>query len=315
MIIDIPTSENFYTSGKELLDFAWNTVVEPITNLDYLGEYGFDSNTVEEVSDAYWKSAKRSLTTALSITQQGVEFILKGRISDVSVFILIAGDPGKWPSPYNGIDLKFSQFRTLDAQDLIKVHDTVSATPLSTDFVKSFNLLREKRNAIMHSIDKSINVPVVEVIDSILFMHKSLFPDETWGQVRHRFLTDSPYSELGGIDYVSNIVCREIYLVFHLLTPSKIKTYFSVDKKQRSYFCPKCYLEASHDIGFEYKLAVLNPKDLDSTKIYCPVCNGEYEVIREECESSDCLGNVISHEDGICLTCGEYSSSHASEVH
>jgi hypothetical protein len=75
MIVEIPTSEEFYTSGKELLDFAWDTVAELLINLDGLEDCGVDSH--EEILDAYWKSAKRRLTTALSITQQGVEFIIK----------------------------------------------------------------------------------------------------------------------------------------------------------------------------------------------------------------------------------------------
>ena len=192
----------------------------------------------------------------------------------------------------------------MDAQDLIRVHDTVSENPLSPSFIDSFNLLREKRNSIMHSIDNNLSVSVLEVVDSILFMHKSLFPSETWGQVRYKFLVSSPNSELGGIDYVTNVVCRELSLIFSLLPPAKIKTYFGIDKKQRSYFCPECYSEASHDIGFEYKLATLSPKGAGSTKVYCPVCNCEYEVVRDPCGLPDCPGNVISKEYGFCLTCG-----------
>jgi hypothetical protein len=305
MIIDIPTSEDFYNSGKELLDFAWDTVVGLLSDIDNLENYGFEPDEAEEISDEYWKSAKRRLTTALSITQQGVEFILKGKITDISAFILIAGDPGKWPSPY-GADLKFSQFRMLDAQDLIRVHDTVAITPLPPEFVEAFNLLREKRNSIMHSIDKSANVSISEVLDSILFMHKSLFPNETWGQVRSQFISNYPISGLEEdyICYVSATVCGEISSVFKLLTPAKVKTYFGVDKKQRLYFCPECHSSTSRDLGLGSKLAVLNPKGPNSTKIYCPVCNSEYDVVRTDCKDSDCPGNVISQEHEICLTCG-----------
>lgn len=309
MIVEIPTSEEFYTSGKELLNFAWDTVVELLINLDGLEDYGVDSHDAEEISDAYWKLAKRHLTTALSITQQGVEFILKGKIIDVSPFILIAGDPGKWPSPQKGCsDLKYSQFRMIDAQDLIKVHNTVSKIPLSEDFRTCFGDLREKRNSIMHSINKNLDISILEVIDSILSMHKSLFPNETWGQVRYNFLIDSPEnhinSELAGDSFVSARVSHELSLVFKLLKPAKIKEYFGIDRNQRSYFCPKCYSDSTSESNL-CKLAMLTLKGLDSTTIYCPVCNSNYEVIREACGSSDCPGNVISQEYFICLTCGD----------
>ncbi len=309
MIVEIPTSEEFYTSGKELLDFAWDTVAELLIDLDGLEDCGVDSHEAEEISDAYWKSAKRHLTTALSITQQGVEFIIKGKIADISPFILIAGDPGKWPAPQKGCDnLKYSQFRMIDAQDLIKVHNIVSENPLSEDFRSCFDDLRKKRNSIMHSIDKSLNIPVREVIDSILFVHKSLFPNETWGQVRYGFLSNSPGNnlnyELAGDSFVSARVSHELSIVFKLFQPSKIKKYFGVDKSQRSYFCPECYLDSSREANF-YKLAILSPKGLDSTAIYCPICNSNHKVIREECSSSDCPGDVISKEYSICLTCGD----------
>ena len=33
MIADVPTPQDFFDSGVELFDFAWNTVAELITNL------------------------------------------------------------------------------------------------------------------------------------------------------------------------------------------------------------------------------------------------------------------------------------------
>ena len=308
MIVEIPTSEEFYISGKELLDFAWDTVAELLIDIDGIEDHGVSPHEVEEILEAYWVSAKRSLTTALSITQQGVEFILKGKIVDVSPFLLIAGDPGKWPSPQRDCkDLKYSQFRMIDAQDLIKVHDTVSENPLSEDFRICFKELREKRNSIMHSINKSLKISVLDVIDSILFVHKSLFPNETWGQVRYSFLSNSPGSylndELAGDSFVSDRVSQELSLVFKLLSLSKIKKYFGVDKNQRSYFCPECYSQSPRETAF-CKLAILTPKGLDSTNIYCPICNDTHKVIREKCSSSDCPGDVIGHEYPVCLTCG-----------
>jgi len=304
MIIDIPTAEDFYTAGKELLDFAWDIVAGLLSDLDYVKSF---HGIEQDESDAYWKSAQRNLSTALSITQQGVEFILKGKIADISVFILITGEPAKWPSPYAGEDIKFSQFRMLDAQDLIKVHDIVSQFPLPKNFINSFNQLRETRNSIMHSIDKNLKLSVIEVVDSILFMHKCLFPNETWGQVRKKFILKSPSSEIRGIDHVTNEVCSEIALVFKLLSPAKIKEYFNIDNKQRKYFCPECYVQASHAGEFDDKLAILKPKSSISTNLYCPICNHEYSVMRKNCKSIDCLGNVIGKVPDwseICLTCG-----------
>ena len=301
MISDTPNADDFYESGKELLGFAWETVAELLLNLEEAEYFGVNK---KEVSDAYWDAAKRRLSTALSITQQGVELILKGRLVEISPFLLISGQPSTWPSPYEGGPIRFPKFRTVDAQDLARVHDTFSSTPLSPGFIERFVSLREKRNTILHSVDKSLNVPVLEVIDSILFIHKQFFPAETWGELRCVHLLRSPDIELGSIDYVKNRACREICVVVDLLKPAQVKTYFRIDKKQRRYFCPNCYDEANHDVDFEYKLAVLRPKGRDSTEVYCPICNCTYTVSRDHCEQGSCPGNVISTDFGICLTCG-----------
>lgn len=297
-MIDIPTADDFFKSGKELLDFSWDVVAKLLIDIDQAEYYGVDP---EEISDSYWTAAKRRLTTALSITQQGVEFVLKGKIAQVSPYLLIVDSPSKWPSPYDGNNVSFSDFRTIDSQDLIRVIDTFSESPMPDKFVDQFHQLRDKRNRIMHSVDKQLTVNVTEVVDSLLFMHKALFPNENWPSVRLSFLEEAPDSELGADEFSINSVCQEITLVIELLKPSKVKDYFGIDKKQRRYMCPECLYQANTDAGFEYKLAVLKPKGPTSTKLYCPVCNRTHTVVREDCGIGDCPGNVLS--EGMCLTC------------
>ncbi len=299
MIVGLPTAEDFYTSGKQLLDFAWDVSAKLLQDLDEV-KVLIDS---EDISDEYWAAAKGRLTTALSITQQGVEFILKGKIVAISPFLLLADAPSKWPSPYTSDSIKFSDFRTIDAQDLIRVIDTFSSDKLSPAFVNNFHLLREKRNKIMHSVDKDLAVNVTEVIDSILFMHKNLFPTENWPNLRVKFLEKTPVAELGANEYAINSACGEISLVIDLLPPARVKMFFGIDKKQKRYFCPECLANANNDVDFEYKLAVLKPKSPTSVNLYCPVCNATHMVIRSDCEN--CSGNVQSN-DGRCLTCGNY---------
>lgn len=279
-------------------------VAKLLVNLDEAEYYGIDA---DEVSEEYWSLAQRQLTIALAITQQGIEFLIKGRISEISPFLLISESPSKWPSPYEEDAIDFNRFRTIDAQDLIRVHDTFSNVKFEAGFVDKFNELREKRNVIMHSLSASLDVQVGEIIDSLLYMYNSLFPDESWAKLRKEALELSPNSELGSNDYVSNEVCRELSIIFKLLSPASIKSYFKIEKKNRAYFCPDCHYEANHDADdFEYKLARLAVAEPVCTVVYCPVCDREYEVSREDCsEKADgCPGNVISDLYSMCLTCG-----------
>jgi hypothetical protein len=303
VITNVPTAADFFAAGRELFDFAWDVIAQLLKNLDEAKTLGTEP---AEVSESYWLSAKRRLTTALSITQQGVEFCLKGKIVEVSPYLLLSDPPSKWPSPYGGSSVDFSSFRTIDAQDLIRVHDTFAPVHLAHDLTTRFHELREKRNRIMHSVDKKITVHATEAIDALLFMHKSLFPGESWSSVRRSLLETAPESELGGRDFVVNVICWELDLVLELLTPAQVHAHFAIDKKQRRYMCPECYSEANRDADFEHKLAVLQPKGANSTALYCLVCNCTYQVKRQKCTHPGCPGNVIS-EDGLCLTCCRWS--------
>ena len=70
----------------------------------------------------------------------------------------------------------------------------------------------------------------------------------------------------------------------------------------QSHFFRYAALPETH--GFDYKLAVLRPKGAKSTKLYCPICDSEYQVRREGCKEEGCPGNVLRDDDGTCLTCG-----------
>ncbi|QIM48336.1 hypothetical protein G9Q38_03675 [Pusillimonas sp. DMV24BSW_D] len=301
MITNLPTSVDFCQSGNELLNFAWDATSNLLTEFDQADYYGFDKS---EVSDKYWAAARRTLTTSLTIVQQGVELILKGKICEISPYLLLSDPPSRWPSPYEGAPIDFSQFRTVDAQDLVRIYDTFSTARLSEEFSERFHSLREKRNAIMHTVGAGVSVQVTEVIEAILYMHKALFPSENWATTRREFLMNSPDSELGSGEYATNRACWEFSIVRELLEPAQIRYFMGVNKKQRAYLCPACLGDANTDAGFEFKLAVLRPKSPTATLVYCPVCDAEHQVIREDCAEDGCLGNVIAEDGGCCLTCG-----------
>ncbi|MEM5366460.1 hypothetical protein V4C53_10485 [Paraburkholderia azotifigens] len=305
MISNTPTPEDFYTSGKELLNFAWNSTAELLINFSQADFFGYDGT---EISESYWAAAKRTLTTALTVIQQAVELIIKGRIAEVSPYLLISDTPSRWPSPYEKKPVDFERFRTIDAQDLIKVHDTFASTAFDSSFVDKFQNLRSIRNIVTHSAGKNITVQVAEVVESALYMHKSLFPSECWFSVRREFLRNSPGAQMEADEFATNHACWEASIVKNMLKPVQVKDYLSVDKKQRSYFCPACLDDASTNDKFDFRLAVLQPKGAETTNIYCPVCNATHPVQRVNCKNHDCDGNVISPDSGRCLTCADWQS-------
>jgi hypothetical protein len=156
----------------------------------------------------------------------------------------------------------------------------------------------------MHSAGKNVSVQVAEVVDSALFMHKSLFPGERWFSVRREFLRGGPNAALGAAEYATNNACREANIVKRLLLPRQVETYLGVDKKQRAYFCPVCLDDASTEAEVLPFLAVLRPNSREAAEVYCPVCGDVRPIERVEHRKNGCDGNVVSADTGQCLVCG-----------
>jgi hypothetical protein len=260
-------------------------------------------------SEQYWKQAQRPLSTALSLIQQGTEFLLKGHIATVSPYLLILGDPSNYPSKSHERNIRFSEFKTIDAQDLVKVYNTVSTGRLPDNFRQRFEDLRSKRNIIMHTVDPELYIKTENLFVEILEICHYLIEPNSWIKIRGQFIQNEPESVLYSPETRELFNLRlalEINLVIDLLTPSANNKYFNFNKKTRRYFCPSCYSGFRENYEDEQipRLAQLIPNEPTSNTIYCLVCNESYEVLREDCTAEDCLGNVIDPDDGTCLTCG-----------
>lgn len=315
MIIDVPTGDDFKSAGIDFLNLAWDTLISLSTKLKnaeyFYNVYYSDEN--EEVidqlsSEQYWKQAQRPLSTALSLIQQGTEFLLKGNIATVSPYLLISGYPSNYPSKSHERNIRFSEFKTIDAQDLVKVYNTVSTGRLPDNFRQRFEDLRSKRNIIMHTVDPELYIKIKDLFVEILEICHYLIEPNSWIKIRGQFIQNEPESVLYSSETreLYNWLALEINLVIDLLTPSENNKYFNFNKKIRRYFCPSCYSGFREDYEDEQipRLAQLIPNEPTSNTIYCLVCNESYEVLREDCTAEDCLGNVIDPDDGTCLTCG-----------
>lgn len=304
MIKNVPPPQEFYESGISLLNFAWGTVTSLLLEADESEDYGVE---ISEVEGAFWAAAKQQLTTSLAIAQQGVEFILKGRISEISPFLLIANLPKEFPKNSAQVDINFSDFRTIDAQDLVKLHDTFAPVRLPKGFQEKFEELRQKRNIIMHTVKKDLTIQATDVIADILSVHKHLFPKQNFVTCRRAALDVSPSSELHSNDHVDFHVIREFSLVVELLSPSQTKEFFDFNKKQRRYICPKCAYECREN-GDLPRTALLTPNTPASDMLFCFICEEKHMLTRESCPDTTCKGNAISLEFDICTSCGQDSA-------
>ncbi len=315
MIIDLPTKDDFYDSATNLLNLAWDQVIGLLVEHDNVTEDPDEESLEVTDSERYWKATKQTLSMSLSLVQQGVEFYVKGRIVSVSPYLLISGSPSSWPKQSKSEEnISFSSFRSIDAQDLIKVHDTVYKEKLSSEFVQWNKNMREQRNKIIHTVDKNLVVTPESLIESILFAHEYFIGQKSWIKSRNTYLVNSPSNSTL---YVQKDDLNESYLVSELLAdveavtsflpPSKVKRYLGFNKKGRSLHCPNCYDKVSNMDFFDYDIAetLFKPYyQLESGDFQCVVCDQKGTLLNVQCSEDGCESYCIDEKTGLCLVCG-----------
>jgi hypothetical protein len=299
MIIDIPDKEDFLQAGLSMLNLAWDAVVSLYINLEYseLNDQDADVSTTE----AYWKAAQHPISVALALAQQGIELLLKGRIVEVSPFLLLTG-PRDWPSGCSDKDTPFADFRTIEAHELIRIHDAVVSERLSDSFKSQFENIRRLRNTVFHGVDKRVRPAAEDVFRVVLEAVHRLYEPRSWVRLRRDYLESTPSSIAYSGPDSELILITEALQAVRILKPSETKKYFGFHKNRRRYICYTCALNCS-DASLEPKIAVLDPNTPDSATLYCFVCDKHYAVVREKCTHAGCPGNVIDAGDGICLSC------------
>lgn len=305
MIKDVPTHEDFADQGTTFLNLAWDTVLDLL--LEYADAEAWEAIVDENQPDDYWQAAQKPLATGVALAQQGVEFLLKAKITAVSPYLLITGRPADWPKNCNKQDTSFPEFHTADAQDLIRIHDTIASTRLTDRFKALFERLRLTRNTIFHTVNPHLRFTEREIIASILELSEELIGPQKWTSVRKPYLETTPSSVAWSPDAVGYRLSREMLAVLDLLGASDAKQFLGFNKKQRKYICPYCVSEyrSIHSDGRPLTAQLL-PNTPTSTSAYCFVCRKTIDVVRKGCNCPSCKGNVIhAHPDFECLTCFE----------
>lgn len=299
MIKDIPSKSDFDAVGVALLDQAWDVATALLIDLEQAKQW-MDLNEEEN----YWRSAGIKLSTALAIAHQGAEFLLKGRISAISPMLLILNPPKDWPKPGPDGHIAFSAFRTVDAQDIVRLHDSCAEVPLDKKFASAFEALRIRRNSFMHSINPNVKVDAAALIEEILRIHKVLMPDRNWIDARRQALRESSSSQIWSSDWVEPRLVQEFNEISAVLPPALMLEHFGFDKKRRAYLCSNCTFSSCAEEDFQSYSATLVEKSSTCERLYCFICRETEVVTRNACKYENCEGNVISTEWERCLTCG-----------
>jgi len=293
MIIDLPTSLDFKLSGLCYLNLSFSRVLRLLWHLDESKVQAWDDDG--SATSEYWEAAQEPLATAVTLLHQACEFLIKGLICEVSPYLLIFQSPNSWPSGCSTKNISFSEYRTVDAQDLVKIANTVCEKRLPEKFFTLFERLRRDRNKLTHTAKSGVVIIHVDILKDILNTYSFLVHSADWVEQRRNYLSNNYETIVYSSDHINCYYAWELQKVASLLSPSEVKKFFGYYKKQRAYICPAC------DCTEEFKVAYLKPNKPDSVSLSCIVCGESTPVIRKSCKY--CKGNVLS-KSNVCLLCG-----------
>lgn len=295
MVINIPSPDDFQEFGIDYLSLGWGNVLSIIAEIKDVEEWLDD----EDVSVA-WKSAEREVSTALSLVQQGAEFLLKSHICAISPWILVGNDTRDWPKDAAKADVSFGEFRTINAHDLVRVYNTIKEQRLPDEFIQSFNDVREKRNSVIHTADRTLRISATAVIEYILVVSEHLLGAKSWLTHRSSYLNRDRRSALHSTDGNEFILARELTIAISLLTPAKSLRFFGFNKRKRAYLCFFCRDNDSGTFAGE-TVQLITPAGSPPTA-HCFACGNDAIVERLKCINADCTGSVSV--EGNCIACG-----------
>ena len=211
MIENIPNPGLLCNSGIEQLNFSWQIVIDTLKLLKSAQDQG---ELYDWQIDEFWRSSRRNLLSAYAQVFQGVELIIKGKIAEVSPYILIdnlvektkgCANPEKNPKGKK-VSIDFSEFKTIQESELLNVYMGVSDCVLEQSFIERYEKMRKMRNKIMHLEIQGFETPdklkelANEIIENILCMFNTLMPNKKWMDCRATSISGSPSEMLYMLD-------------------------------------------------------------------------------------------------------------------
>lgn len=312
MIVNIPTPESLDDVALRLYFTAWSSIMRIRSDFDQTFPPGDDPRPEKGAWKNEWTEYvagyQPELQAVCSIIQQSNELTLKSKICSISPYLLLLNSDPKFSTVPR--DVEFAEFRTLDAVDLPAAVNSLSAKPLSDEFIQNYNQIRSVRNKIAHLGHAGHDFNLEELLGLLIRQYIELWSDRAWLKDRITFAsrTGRAFFHDGKHSSAESEVMYELPLIFAAIKKSAFKKLFGIDKSTRRYLCHACLSEARTSFS-EYDLDECKTAYLkEESSMHCLMCGEDYEVKRQPCCVEGCKGNVISESEyvgcDVCNTCG-----------
>lgn len=303
MIANVPDAEEMKQTALWLFFNAWEQILR-IIELSLAEQFGSTiveghiepSSQFKDEIEEFIDEVQPELRLAYVLLQQSHELGLKAKICAVNPFLLFLGsDVRSWAKS----DADFSEFRTLDAIDLIPVVNAVCAKPVSDRFKSCYETIRGDRNKIYHlGVFKNRLDPMV-LLGIMIEQYPELFPGGSYISDRLENLTRHTNTYIMFYNKRTtelSLLLAEIAHLYKILSKTQFKSLFGFSKQTRRYMCHTCCDEAYiHDNGLSPEEIATATLNADGNAVFCHVCQKEFDVYRSPCSAPNCKSNVISN--------------------
>lgn len=306
MIKNVPASEDLRIISLRLFFNAWSSVSSIVT--DYVSIVGTALNAEWE---AYAEASQNELQGTYTLILQSQEIGLKAKIAEVSPYLLLKRLEAK-PIGKGGFEYDFSDFPTIDAGELVRVHNITCATPVSEAFAERFEALRRGRNKIAHLGLFNEKLDPFSLIALLFKQYVELYPGRSWLPDRLHFVSHDRWS---GFEFASadgwnpiGAVLSELWEIQAHLTPEQHAIVFGQPVTKERHVCPSCALDLMrHQGGNEPYPGDVPTASKHGLALICSLCDQTHEVREQACVDKDCPGHLVplNVEYGdMCTTCG-----------
>lgn len=324
MIINVPTAEELRTISLRLYFKAWVETAEIVIEwyehsgllelpkwLPDEGRYVDDPKPdMDGAWGAYLQAAQSDLQSIYTLTQQSQEIGIKALICEVSPYLLLKGKEAKAAIPGNSA-FDFTDFPTIDAADLIKVHNIFCNRVITPEFQAQVDDIRRSRNKIYHLGIYRREIDPGAMIDVLLSQYRELYPGRRWLADRNHYATLHRWSFAdfdSGEWSPKTEVFNELWHLIPVLPEVQFRTVMQHDLNQERLICHSCAAEANlgerepypHDVPTAYRIG-------DTLQLHCAMCDRIYNMRTEACTHEGCQSELTSAElgsDGRCVICG-----------
>lgn len=330
MIQNIPNAAEMGQTAIRLYFTAWDHVVEVIgplfevyifsvelidrtlTPVEYnhvIDGHVIDHTSIDEASatmNEYLTKAQPDLHLCYALIQQTMEIALKAKICAVSPFLLLLGSDIKSWARENA---DFSDFRTIDAADLVRVVNAVCTASVSEQFASEFDAVRKGRNQIQHLGSFKNKIDPIAALDILIDCWPSLFAGKNWLEELATVIATNQFSVIDDDRFNDRTsLLTRVAALAKYATKNQRSALLGVDKHARMFKCWECYSEANYgDFGQEEDLihtAYMNPITRD---IHCVLCKKEFGTRKFQCVDPTCNSNVVLASGDFadyCAVCG-----------